>query len=126
MSHFSQIATKIFNKELLLESLRNLGYEVEENAAIRGYRGQETQVDIAVRMQRGYDVGFTLSADGTYNFVADWFGVEGTNEQEFVAKVQQQYALVTVMDQVNRQGFNVVEQQRDANGAIRIVARRWV
>ncbi len=126
MSHFTQIATKITNKQLLVETLRNLGYDVEENTAIKGYRGQETPVNIAVRMQRGYDVGFTLNADGTYSFVADWFGVEGTNEQEFVAKVQQQYALVTVMDQVNRQGFNIVEQQRDENGAIRIVARRWV
>ncbi|BBB90363.1 MAG TPA: DUF1257 domain-containing protein [Methylomusa anaerophila] len=126
MSHFSQVATKIANKEMLIRCLQDLGYEVEEQAAIRGYRGQETRVDIAVRMRQGYDVGFVLDAGGTYSFVADWFGVQGTNEQDFVAKVYQQYALVTVMDQVNRQGFNLVEQERDANGAIRLVVRRWV
>lgn len=126
MSHFTQVATKIKNKEILLSALRELGYEVEENTLITGYRGQETPVDIAVRMQQGYDIGFVLGADGTYSFVTDWFGVQGTNEQEFTTKVQQQYALTTVMEQVRRQGFNVVEQQRDAGGEIRLTVRRWV
>lgn len=126
MSHFTQVATKISNKELLLNCLKELGYEVEENVSIRGYRGQETPVDIAVRMRQGYDIGFTLGADGTYSFVADWFGVQGVNEQQFTTKVQQQYALGTVMEQVSRQGFNVIEQQRDENGQIRITVRRWV
>lgn len=126
MSHFTQVATQIKNKEILLTCLRELGYQVEENALIKGYRGQETSVDIAVRMKQGYDIGFVLGADGTYSFVADWFGVQGTNEQEFTTKVQQQYALTTVMEQVRRQGFNVVEQQRDASGQIRLTVRRWV
>ncbi|QDR83222.1 DUF1257 domain-containing protein [Sporomusa termitida] len=126
MSHFTQVATKITNKEMLLSCLQELGYETEEGVAIKGYRGQETPVDIAVRMRQGYDVGFALGPDGTYSLVADWFGVQGLSEQQFTAKVQQQYALATVMQQVNRQGFNVVEQQQDASGQIRLVVRRWV
>jgi hypothetical protein len=126
MSHFTQVATKMNNKEMLLACLKELGYEVEETAFIRGYRGQQTAVDIAVRMKQGYDIGFALGADGTYSFVTDWFGVQGTSEQEFTTQVQQQYALTTVMDQVRRQGFNIVEQQRDANGEIRLTVRRWV
>lgn len=126
MSHFTQVATKIKNKEILITCLQELGYGVEENTLIKGYRGQETPVDIAVRMKQGYDIGFVLGSDGTYSFVTDWFGVQGTNEQEFTTKVQQQYALTTVMEQVRRQGFNVVEQQRDASGEIRLTVRRWV
>ncbi|WP_425059579.1 hypothetical protein SCACP_01700 [Sporomusa carbonis] len=126
MSHFTEVATKIANKELLVACLKELGYTVEEKTTIKGYRGQETPVDIAVRMRQGYDIGFTLGPDGTYSFVADWFGVQGTNQQEFTAKVQQQYALTTVIDQISRQGFNVVEQQREATGEIRLVVRRWV
>jgi hypothetical protein len=126
MSHFTQVATKITNKEMLVSCLKELGYAVEEQTSIKGYRGQETPVNIAVRMKQGYDIGFVLGTDGTYSFVADWFGVQGTNEQQFTQKVQQQYALTTVMDKINRQGFNVVEQQREANGEIRLVVRRWV
>lgn len=126
MSHFTEVATKITNKELLLVSLKQLGYDVEEKASIKGYRGQQSPVDIAVRMKQGYDVGFVLGADGTYSFIADWFGVQGISEQQFTDKVKQQYALATVMDQINRQGFNVVEQQRDADGQVRLVVRRWV
>lgn len=126
MSHFTQVATRITNKEMLMTCLKELGYAAEEQTKIKGYRGQETAVDIAVRMKQGYDIGFTLGADGTYSFVADWFGVQGTSEQEFTAKVQQQYALCTVMEQVRRQGFNVVEEQRDETGEIRLTVRRWV
>lgn len=126
MSHFTQVTTKITNKEMLLACLKELGYDVQEQAAIRGYRGQETAVDIAVRMKQGYDIGFVLGADGTYSFVADWFGVQGTNEQQFTQQVQQQYALTTVMNKISRQGFNVVEQQREPSGEIRLVVRRWV
>lgn len=126
MSHFTQVATKITDKEMLLTCLKELGYVTEEKTSIRGYRGQETAVDIAVRMQQGYDIGFVLGTDGTYSFVADWFGVQGTSEKEFTAKVQQRYALCTVMEQVRRQGFNVVEEQRDATGEIRLTVRRWV
>lgn len=126
MSHFTEVATKITNKELLLASLKELGYDVEEKTSINGYRGQQSPVDIAVRMRQGYDVGFVLGADGTYSFVADWFGVQGISEQQFTDNVKQQYALATVIDQINRQGFNVVEQQRDADGQVRLVVRRWV
>ncbi len=126
MSHFTQVATKITNKEILIACLKELGYEVEEKSLIKGYRGQETSVDIAIRMKQGYDIGFVLGSDGTYSFVTDWFGVQGTNQQEFTAKVQQQYALTTVMDQVRRQGFSVVDEQRDASGQIRLTVRRWV
>lgn len=126
MSHFTQVATKINNKEMLLACLKELGYEVEEKTFIKGYRGQETAADIAVRMKQGYDIGFVLGADGTYSFVTDWFGVQGTSEQEFTTKVQRQYALTTVMEQVRRQGFNVVGQERDASGQIRLTVRRWV
>lgn len=126
MSHFTQVATQITNKEMLAACLKELGYEIEEQTMIRGYRGQETPVELAVRMKQGYDIGFVLGADGTYSFVADWFGVTGTNEQQFTSQVQQQYALTTVMNKIGQQGFNVVEQQREANGEIRLVVRRWV
>jgi hypothetical protein len=126
MSHFTQVTTRISNKEMLVACLKELGYDVEEDRLIKGYRGQETPADIAVRMKQGYDIGFVLGSDGTYSCIADWFGVQGTNEQQFTQKVQQQYALTTVMNKIGQQGFNVVEQQRADNGEIRLVVRRWV
>ncbi|SDF42325.1 DUF1257 domain-containing protein [Sporomusa acidovorans] len=126
MSHFTQVTTKITNREMLLTCLQELGYSVEEKTTIKGYRGQETSVDIAVRMKQGYDIGFVSGADGMYSFVADWFGVQGTDEQQFTQKVQQQYALTTIRNKIGQQGFNIVEQQQEANGQIRLVVRRWV
>jgi hypothetical protein len=126
MSHFSNLATKITCKATLMESLTELGYQVEEAQQVRGYRGQETPVELAIRMREGYDIGFMRNSQGTYDVVADWFGVKGITEKSFMSQLQQHYAVKTVMNQINQQGYNLVEQQRDANGAIRIVARRWV
>jgi len=126
MSHFTQVATKLSNKEMLLRVLQEMGFEVQEKTQIRGYRGQETYADIAVRMKKGYDVGFLLNNDGTYSFVADWFGVEGYTQEQFVSGVQRQYALATVKEQTFRQGFNLVEEQKNADGSIRVVVRRWI
>ena len=124
MSHFSTIQTEITQKEYLLAALRQMGYETEEDTVIRGYRGQETPVSVAARSGQGYDIGF-VARDGGYDLVADWFGVQGLKEQEFAARLRQQYAVASVTDQVSRQGFQVVEQQ-DTDGKIRILARRWV
>ena len=81
---------------------------------------------MAIKMAAGYDIGLKRNAYGTYDVVADWFGVKGVTEKEFMPRLQQQYAVGTVMQQINQQGYNLVEQQRDASGAVRIVARRWV
>ncbi|MDR1701636.1 MAG: DUF1257 domain-containing protein [Sporomusaceae bacterium] len=126
MSHFTQVATKLSNKEILLCALKELGLATEEKANIKGFRGQETYADIAVRMKTGYDVGFVLNNDGTYSFIADWFGVEGYTQTEFVNSVRRQYALATVKEQVARQGFNLVTEQKNADGSIKVVVRRWV
>jgi hypothetical protein len=126
MSHFTQVATKLSKKEIMLRAIKEQGFDVEEKANIKGFRGQETYADIAVRLKKGYDVGFLLNNDGTYSFVADWFGVEGYTQDEFVNNVRRQYALATVKEQVAQQGFNLVAEQKNADGSIKVVVRRWV
>ncbi|MBC8231068.1 DUF1257 domain-containing protein [bacterium] len=32
----------------------------------------------------------------------------------------------TILEQTQKQGFNVVEQKQEEDGAIRLVVRRWV
>lgn len=137
MSHFSRMRTRIRDLETLKQTLRAMGYtDLREGGAIQGYRQQSTPVDLAVQMPAGYAVGFVRDEDGAYTLVADWWGVRGTSQQDFAARLEQElaeldrrvrqaYAVSTTLAQLQQQGYQVVEQRDEADGTVRIVARRW-
>ncbi|MGQ9675543.1 MAG: DUF1257 domain-containing protein [Chloroflexota bacterium] len=136
MSHFSRVGTKLKDRDMLVRCLKGLGYRVDLNGEIRGFQGTQA-VEVAARAQQGYDIGFLRDEDGCYAMIADWWGVHGTTQAQFSARLEQQfeevqrrirreYALQTVLEQTAAQGFNVVEQETAKDGTIRIVVRRWV
>ena len=88
MSHYSRVKTQFRHREALLASLTGLGYEVETDTVIRGHHGEHI-VDIAVRKAHGYGVGFVKSPDGSYDMVADWWGVAGTDERKITRELAQ-------------------------------------
>lgn len=131
MSHYSRVKTQFHHREALIACLKNLGYEVETDAVIQGHNGEHT-VDIAVRKTKGYGVGFIKSPDGTYDMVADWWGVTGTDERRITEElkkqagtIQKEYAKKMVLEQAAQDGFEVVSQTEEQDGSLRIVVRRW-
>jgi hypothetical protein len=131
MSHFSRLKTKIKNKEILLQCLTEMGYQVTEGGTIKGYAGQQT-VDLSIQVGRGYGIGFVMNNDGYYEMVADWWGVKGAAPNELLTalqgrinRIQQAYAMKTVLSQTESQGFNLVEKIEERDGSIRLVVRRW-
>ncbi len=71
MSHFTTIKVQIKRGEILHEVLQELGYQVESNTNVRGYRGDTTQAEYVIRQKNGYDLGFRRSGDN-YEIVADF------------------------------------------------------
>ena len=131
MSHYSRVKTQFRHREALIACLTSLGYEVEIDTVVRGHHGEHT-VDIAVKTTKGYGVGFVKSPDGTYDMVADWWGVSGTDEckisQELAQQagaIQKEYAKKMVLEQSARDGFEIVSQTEEQDGTLRIVMRRW-
>lgn len=131
MSHYSRVKTEFHNREALIACLKNLGHEVVTNTVIKGHHGEHA-VDIAVTGTRGYGIGFVRGADGTYDMVADWWGVSGTSEQKIAQDlksqadhIQRAYARKMVLDQAASDGFEVISQSEDEDGTLRIVVRRW-
>jgi hypothetical protein len=131
MSHYSRIKTKFRHREALIACLKNLGYTVETDTTIKGHHGEHT-VDLAVRKTKGYGVGFVKSPDGTYDMVADWWGVSGSDERKMTQElarqaetIQKEYAKKMVLEQAARDGFEVVSQNEEQDGTLRIVVRRW-
>lgn len=131
MSHFSRLKTKFKNREILMECLKEMGYQIQEGGFIRGYHGQQA-VDLAIQVKKGYGIGFVRNEDGTYDMVADWWGVKGVDDQQLLSTlqdrvnaIQRKYTLQMVLEQTQKQGYSVVERTDEKDGSIRLVVRRW-
>lgn len=124
MSHFTTIKVEIKNGEILAEALKELGYQVAENTAVRGYLGNKTQAEYVIRQNNGYDLGFRRNGE-QYELVADFWGAE-IDEQEFVNVISQKYAHKTLMQSVEEQGFNVEAEETLEDGTVRVLVGRWV
>ena len=129
MSHFSRIKTKIKNKPELEEALLLLQYDVKEDQELKvtgshGIKHETVTADLAI----GGDVGFRLNPmTNEYELVAD---LETWNQpipvERFLDKVNQQYARMTIHNQVKKMGFKVEEEWEMEDNSIELTVTRWV
>ncbi|MBS9386141.1 MAG: DUF1257 domain-containing protein [Dolichospermum sp. BR01] len=124
MSHFTTIKVQIKQGEVLLDVLQELGYQVEQNTQVRGYRGDKTNAEYVIKQANGYDLGFRKNGEG-YELVADFWGAK-INQQEFINNISQKYAHKTLMKTIQTEGFNVEEEEVLADGTLRVIVGRWV
>ena len=128
MSHFSAIKTKIRNKPELQQALELLQYNVEEDQELRvtgahGIKHETVVADLAIAK----DIGFRLNPmTNEYELVAD---LETWNQpipvERFIDKVNQQYARMTIHNQVKDMGFEVEEEWEMDDNSIELVVTRW-
>ena len=126
MSHFSTIKTKIKNKPELIEALQLLQYDVQEDQELVNpidHQHEKVKVDVSI----GNDIGFRLNTNGEYELVADiqtW--KNPVPPKRFVEKVTQQYARMTVHNQVKEMGFKVDEEWEMDDNSIELTVSRWI
>ncbi|MEL6139348.1 MAG: DUF1257 domain-containing protein [Cyanobacteria bacterium J06628_6] len=128
MSHFSQIKTKIRNLPALQAALSDLNADWSLGPkTVRGYRGKTETADVVIEQDNGYDVGFKRNSDtGEYELVADLqYWQQPLSVEGFISGLTQRYAYHTVLSETANQGFQVSEQQQQADGSIRLVLQRW-
>jgi len=125
MSHFSTIKTKIKNKPELIEALQLLQYDVQEDQELinpTNHQHEKVKVDVSI----GNDIGFRLNSNGEYELVADiqtWR--DPVPPKRFVEKVTQQYARMTVHNQVKELGFQIEEEWEMDDNSIELTVTRW-
>jgi hypothetical protein len=126
MSHFSQIKTQIRNLESLEEALTDLNIDWKQGQRpVRGYRGQTHDAEITIEQDNGYDIGFKWNGQ-EYELVADLqYWQQNLSVEGFLRQVTQRYAFNTVVKESTRAGFQVAEQQKNADGSIRLLVQRW-
>lgn len=106
MSHFSTLRTKITDAEVLKTSLSDLGITVKTNADVRGYNGQRIRADIVAELEGEYDLGWSQNSDGTYDLIADLWGVaKKHNQTELINSINQKYAVNKTLSESKQQGL---------------------
>lgn len=125
MSHFTRIKTRMVEREHLVAALRDLGHNPEVGKLeARGFGGNRTPVEVRIATgSTGYDIGFKHTPQG-YEVVADWWGVRGIKEQEFLRQLNQRYAYHAARAKLQEQGFNLVSEEKQPDGQIRLLLRR--
>ncbi len=128
MSHFSTIRTKIRNKPELQEALELLQYDVVEDKELKvtgshGIKHETVTAELAITN----DIGFRLNPmSNEYELVAD---LETWNQpisvERFIDKVNQQYARMTIHNQVKKMGFQVEEEWEMDDNSIELTVTRW-
>ncbi|HLU65573.1 MAG TPA: DUF1257 domain-containing protein [Kofleriaceae bacterium] len=132
MSHFTKCDLKMTNYEALKKALSDMDLQFVEAAegqsvTVRGYRGQTLDATLCIDMGT-YDIGVVKSEDGTYELVADWWGVEttkGVSEEELSTRLKQRYAYHNVLMACEAKGYTVEEEVNQEDGSIQLVVRKW-
>ena len=126
MSHFSNIKTKIRNLASLKAALNGMDIDWKEGPrAVRGYQSETVTANIVIEQQNNYDIGFTWNGS-EYEMVTDMqYWQQPLTVQGFLSRLTQGYALHTILNETEKQGFQVNEQQKNEDGSIRLVVQRW-
>jgi len=78
--------------------------KTEDN--IRGYNGQNVRADIVAVLEGDYDIGWSRNTDGSFDLIADLWGVaKKHNQTELINSINQKYAVNKTLSEVKRPGL---------------------
>lgn len=126
MSHFSQIKTQIRDLTSLQDALSDVGAQWKAGPQpVRGYRGKTCEAAVVIEQDNGFDIGFSWNGQA-YEMVTDLqYWQQPLSVEGFLNRLTQRYAYHTVVKETSRQGFQLAEEQKQADGSIRLVLQRW-
>ena len=111
------------DRDLLLQALKDLGYEVEEGNGLHITNGvKSVKVDFLVKVPYTESVGFRKGKNG-WQLTADWFRVN-LDRKQFENRLKQQYAYLSVKQSLEKQGYLITEETKDEQQRVHIVLRR--
>jgi hypothetical protein len=107
---------------MVKRALTDLGYEVT-TGTVQGYGGQEAPADLVVQTGSKYNIGFRKE-ESDIVMVADFWGLH-IDRTEFLQRLTQRYAYLTVTEQARQQGWQTLIEETQPDGSIRLVMQRW-
>ena len=122
MSRIITIQTQFRDIDILKTCLEALECQMLHEPNGITMRGAATPVELLVHASFG-SFGFRRAADGQYEMVGDDFALG--RQQKFIHSLTQQYAYRKVIKDAAAAGYQLVQEERQENHAIRLVVRKW-
>lgn len=129
MSHGGGVSLMLWSIEGILQAMEDLHLTQERIKQIETTDGRIHQVEVSVRDENGKLIGFEKQADGSYQVVSDISGLDTESlkkQKRFINRIKQRYAHQVILQELNKQGYQVTEEKGVAKDTIKLVARRWV
>lgn len=128
MSHFTKIKTKIQCLVTLQRVIEAMGFSVKQGVTqVRGYQGDRVEAEMVIDTKSSFDIGVVKTVDG-YELVGDWDMLQvraGIEQDEFVCDLNKKYAYYRIMNEVKKQGYDVVEESENEQQVVTVKVRRW-
>ncbi len=130
MSHFTKVQTRINDLACLKKALDQLGWKWQHDEAgvtVRGWRGATMKAEMSIDMGK-YDVAVVKAENGSYELVADWWGIEttrGITEQEVAKEINGKYAYQRVVAAVADAGYTIDENAVQKDGSVKLSVSKW-
>ena len=133
MSHYTTLRTAFVSAEHLALALGDLGFNAVETHELAqplvGWKGDRrvNKAEIIVRREHvgpaSNDIGFARRADGRFEaLISDWdrrrYG------KRWLGRLAQRYAYRVSREALARQGFDLVDEEVDAENRIHLCVRR--
>ena len=127
MSHFTRIKTSIRNLPTLQNVLTQLDISWEKiNTPIKGYQSQTHKAEIVIHQLDSLDIGFAFNGN-SYELIADKsFWHQSISIEAFLDRINQLYAGEFLNKELQILGFATVSYIKNEQGAINLVAEKWV
>ncbi len=133
MSHFTRLKTRIIDAAALVKALADVGFrgvEAHETPQhLYGYRGDRRAQTAEVIVRRKYvgrasnDIGFARGPDGAFEAIISAYD-RRKYSQAWLDKLTQRYAYHVARARLQEQGFDLVTEEKQADGRIHLVLRR--
>ena len=122
MSHITRVETKIYDRQILLETLKELDYRYRENFEV-DFEGKRYPTDIVVWKGGAYSVGFKQGGQDA-PFTIRFYGTGRKEGSAFKDRVTQVYAKKKLLAEARRKNYFLVQETRCEGNRIRLVLRK--
>ncbi|MBN3041153.1 MAG: DUF1257 domain-containing protein [Candidatus Omnitrophica bacterium] len=106
---------------------KELAYQ--QNCKMTTTEGKAYNVDVMVKDDNNRQIGFQKQKDGTCKVIADSAGLTPAQlkkQKSFINKIRQRYAYNKILGELKKEGYQLVEEKKEAKDTVRLLARRWV
>jgi hypothetical protein len=123
MSKFVKVRTELRDVALVKKALDDLKLRYEEDVRYRHYFSGANEAAALVVHARSGNFGLKPNAEGALEVMGDSMQMAGV--RQLLAQVQQRYAYHMVVQETEKAGFALVEEQTGSDQVIRMTVRRW-